>query len=112
MRSHANVVADALRDAFVQLLNCAHASVQVEAGAMPFPDHSLSRPADILVQNSDLARLIALDITVVSLLNPSTLPEDGAMVGAVLEAGESRKQQANNDKCLALGWVGLNPLGS
>ena len=27
------------------------------------------------------------------------------MVGAVLEATESRKQQANDDKCLALGWV-------
>ena len=27
------------------------------------------------------------------------------MVGAVLEATESRKHQANDEKCLALGWV-------
>ena len=38
-------------------------------------------------------------------LNPSTLAEARAMVGAVLEATESRKHQANDDKCLALGWV-------
>ena len=46
-----------------------------------------------------------MDITVVSLLNPSTLAEVGAMVGAVLEATESRKHQANDEKCTALGWV-------
>ena len=66
----------------------AHASVQVEASAGLFPDHSQSRPADILVQNWDLGRPVALDITVVSPLNPSTLAEAGAMVGTVLEATE------------------------
>ena len=43
--------------------------------------------------------------SVVSPLNPSTLAEAGAMVGAVLEATESRKHQANDAKCSALEWV-------
>ena len=47
-------------------------------------------------------RPVALDISVVSPLNPSSLAEAGATVGAVLEATESRKQQANDEKCLAL----------
>ena len=50
-------------------------------------------------------RPVALDISVVSPLNPSTLAEAGATVGAVLEATERRKHQANDVKCLALGWV-------
>ena len=76
--------------------------LKVEAGAGLFPDHSQSRPADILLQNWNLGRPIALDISVVSPLNPSTLAEAGAMVGAVLEATESRKHQANYEKCSAL----------
>ena len=83
----------------------AHASVQVEAGAGLFPDHSQSRPADILVQNWNLGRPVAPDISVVSPLNPSTFAEAGATVGAVHEATESRKHQANDEKCSALGWV-------
>ena len=47
-------------------------------------------------------RPVALEISVVSPLNPSTLAEAG---GAVLETTESRKHQANDEKCLALGWV-------
>ena len=50
-------------------------------------------------------RPVALDISVLSPLNPSTLAEAGATVGAVLEATERRKHQANDAKCLALGWV-------
>ena len=52
-------------------------------------------------------RPVALDISAVSPLNPSTLAEAGAMVAAVLEATESRKHQANDEKCLALGWVSI-----
>ena len=96
----------------LRFLHHAHALVQAEACAGFFPDHLQSRLADILAQNCDLVKPVALVIIVVSLLNPLTLPEDGAMVGAVLEARESRKQQANNDKSLALGWVGLNPSSS
>ena len=50
-------------------------------------------------------RAVALDISIVSLLNSSTLAEVGATVGAVLEATESRKHQANDEKYLTLGWV-------
>ena len=48
-------------------------------------------PADILLQNWNLGRPVALDISVVSPLNPSTLAEAGATVGAVLEATELRR---------------------
>ena len=50
-------------------------------------------------KNWNHGRPIALDISVVSPLNPSTLAEVGAMVGAVLEATERRKHQANDEKC-------------
>ena len=96
---------NALRDTLVHFLHCAHASVQVEVGAGLFPDHLQSRPADILLQNWNLGRPVALDISIVSPLNPSTLAEAGATFGAVLEATESRKHQANDEKCSALGWV-------
>ncbi|KAL5486498.1 hypothetical protein EMCRGX_G018986 [Ephydatia muelleri] len=96
---------NALRDTLVHFLHRAHASVQVEVGAGLFPDHSQSRPADILLQNWNLGRPVALDISVVSPLNPSTLAEAGATFGAVLETTESRKHQANDEKCSALGWV-------
>ncbi|KAL5510481.1 hypothetical protein EMCRGX_G006034 [Ephydatia muelleri] len=76
-----------------------------EVGAGLFSDPSQSRPADILLQNWNLWRPVALDISVVSPLNPSTLAEAGATFGAVLEATESRKHQANDEKCSALGWV-------
>ncbi|KAL5484221.1 hypothetical protein EMCRGX_G020680 [Ephydatia muelleri] len=93
------------QDTLVHFLHRAHASVQVEVGAGLFPDHSQSRPANILLQNWNLGRPVALDISVGSPLNPSTLAEAGATFGAVLEATESRKHQANDEKCSALGWV-------
>ena len=92
----------------MHFLHRAHASVQVEAGAGLFPDHLQSRPADILVQNWNLGRPVALDISVVLPLNPSTLAEAGVTVGAVLEAMESRKHQVSDEKCSALG--GSQPL--
>ena len=78
-----------LRNTLVHFLHHVHASVQVEAGAGLFPGHSQPRPANILVQNWNLGRPVALDISAVSPLNPSTLAEAGAMVGAVLEATEN-----------------------
>ena len=96
---------NALRDTLAHFLHRAHASIEVEAGAGLFPDHSQSQPADILMKHWNHGRPIALDISVVSPLNPSTLAEAGVMVGAVLEATERRKHQANDVKCLALGWV-------
>ena len=75
----------------MRFLHHVHALVQVEAGAGPFPNHLQPRPADILVQNWYLGRPVGLDITVVSPLNPSTLAEVGATVGADLEVMENRK---------------------
>ena len=49
--------------------------------------------------------LPCMDISVVSPLNHSTLVEAGATFDAVLEATESRKHQANDEKCSGLGWV-------
>ena len=89
----------------MHFLHRAHASVHIEVGAGLFPDHSQSRPADILLQNWNLGRPVALDISVVSPLNHSTLAEAGATFDAVLEATESRKHQANDEKCSGLGWV-------
>ena len=85
---------NALRDTLARFLQRAYAAIEVEAGA----DHSQSQPADILVQLWKHGRPIALDISVVSPLNPSTLAEVGA---AVLEAMESRKHLVNYEKCLA-----------
>eukprot|EP00731_Ephydatia_muelleri_P005745 Em0002g1921a len=70
-----------------------------------FPTILSHDPADILLHNWNLGRPVALDISVVSPLNPSTLAEAGATFDAVLEATESRKHQANDEKCSALGWV-------
>ena len=78
----------------MHFFHCVHASVQIEAGAGGFSDHSQLQPADILVQNWDLGRSVGLDISIVSLLNPSTLSTVGGIVGAVLEVMESRKHHA------------------
>ena len=77
-----------LRDTLVHFLHRAHASVQVDAGAGLLP--ATIRSHRILVHNRDLGRPVALDISIVSTLNPSTLAEAGAMVGAVVEMTESR----------------------
>ena len=51
----------------------AHLSVQVEAGAELSTDLSLSRPADIFVQDWDRGKPATFDISVVSPLNSSDL---------------------------------------
>ncbi|KAL5503030.1 hypothetical protein EMCRGX_G009913 [Ephydatia muelleri] len=61
---------NALRDTLAHFLHRAHASIEVEAGAGLFPDHSQSRPADILAQHWNHEQPVALDISVVSPLNP------------------------------------------
>ena len=61
---------NALRDTLAHFLHRAHASIEVEAGAGLFPDHSQSRPADILAQHWNHRQPVALDISVVSPLNP------------------------------------------
>ena len=48
----------------MHFFHCVHASVQIEAGAGGFSDHSQLQPADILVQNWDLGRSVGLDISI------------------------------------------------
>ena len=82
----------------------AHLSVKVEAGNNLTPDHSHTRPADVLVQNWSRGRPAAFDICVTSPLNTLTLSEAGVCAGAAAQAGEVRKHSADDDKCGDLGW--------
>ena len=82
---------------------------KLKPGAGLFPDHSQSRPADIY-SVAELEPWEArcpghLCCLTAKPFNFKRLAEAGAMVGAVLEATESRKHQANDAKCSALGWV-------
>ena len=52
---------NALMDTLAHFLHLVHASIEVEAGAGLFPDHSQSRPADILVQHWNHGRPVALE---------------------------------------------------
>ena len=93
-----------LRDVVAESCRLAHLSVKVEAGNNLPPDHSHTRPADVLVQNWSRGRPAAFDICVTSPLNTLTLSEAGVCAGAAAQAGEVRKHSANDDKCGDLGW--------
>ena len=58
-----------LRDVVAESCRLAHLSVKVEAGNNLTPDHSHTRPADVLVQNWARGRPAAFDICVTSPLN-------------------------------------------
>ena len=58
-----------LRDILAETCRRAHFSVQVEAGCNLTPDHSHSRPADVLISNWVLGKTAACDISVTSPLN-------------------------------------------
>ena len=90
-----------LCDVVAESCRLAHLSVKVEAGNNLTPDHSHTRPADVLVQNWSRGRPAAFDI---SPLNTLTLSEAGVCAGAAAQAGEVRKHSANDDKCGDLGW--------
>ena len=93
-----------LRDVVAESCRLAHLSVKVEAGNNLTPDHSHTRPADVLVQNWSRGRPAVFDICVTSPLNTLTLSEVGVCAGAAAQAGEVRKHSANDDKCGDLGW--------
>ena len=93
-----------LRVVVAESCRLAHLSVKVEAGNNLTPDHSHTRPADVLVQNWSRGRPAAFDICVTSPLNTLTLSEAGVCAGAAAQAGEVRKHSANDDKCGDLGW--------
>ena len=84
----------------------AHLSVKVEAGNDLTPDHSHTRPADVLVQNWSRGRPAAFDICVTSQLNTLTLSEVGVCAGAAAQAGEARKQPRLERPGSSPGWRG------
>ena len=66
---------------------------------------SRTRPADILLPNWEFGKPAALDFTITSALNPSTLNEASVMAGSAASAAEIRKHVAYDEKCSRLGWV-------
>ena len=93
-----------LRDVVAESCRLAHLSVKVEAGNNLTPDHSHTRPADVLVQNWSRGRPAAFDICVTSPLNTLTLSEAGGLCRCRYPGWEVRKHSANDDKCGDLGW--------
>ena len=67
-------------------------------------DQPRTRPADVLVPDWMLGKPAAFDITVTSLLNPSTFTEASVMAGSAALAAEQQKHHANDAKCSELGW--------
>ena len=94
-----------LRDIVAESCRRAHLSVHLEVGHNLTPDHSNTRPADILISHWCMGKPAALDLSVTSPLNPLTLLEAGVMTGAAAKATEERKLKANTGKCADLGWV-------
>ncbi|KAL5506275.1 hypothetical protein EMCRGX_G007887 [Ephydatia muelleri] len=94
-----------LRDIVAESCRRAHLSVHLEVGHNLTPDHSNTRPADILIPHWCMGKPAALDLSVTSPLNPLTLLEAGVTAGAAAKATEERKLKANTGKCADLGWV-------
>eukprot|EP00731_Ephydatia_muelleri_P032309 Em0023g816a len=94
-----------LRDILAETCRRAHLSVQVEAGCNLTPDHSHSRPADVLISNWVLGKTAACDLSVTSPLNSNIMSEAGVTAGAAAQATELRKHEANDVKCSELGWL-------
>ncbi|KAL5502219.1 hypothetical protein EMCRGX_G008957 [Ephydatia muelleri] len=78
---------------------------QIEADSGLDVEGSRTRPADILLPNWEFGKPAALDFTITSALNPSTLNEASVMAGSAASAAEVRKHVANDEKCSRLGWV-------
>ena len=79
--------------------------MRVEKGNGLTPDHSRTRPADIVALDWDRGRYAAFDVTVTPPLSVSILPEASMSVGAAALEAEVRKHRANDPKFSELGWV-------
>ena len=66
----------------------------MEKGSGLTPDHSRTRPDDILALDWDRGRHAAFDVTVTSSLSVSILPEASMSVGAAAEAKTGAKAQS------------------
>ena len=93
---------NALRDTFLESLQ---AGIQLKAGSSLDEEGGQTRPADILVQNWEFGKPAALDFTVTSLLNPTTLNGASVMAESAASAAEAHKHATNDAKCNHLGWV-------
>ncbi|KAL5499779.1 hypothetical protein EMCRGX_G011239 [Ephydatia muelleri] len=96
---------NSLRDTFWESCKLACIAGQIEAGSGLDVEGSRTRPADILLPNWEFGKPAALDFTITSALNPSTLNEASVMAGFAASAAEVRKHVANDEKCSRLGWV-------
>ena len=96
---------NALRDTFWESCKLACIGGQLEAGSSLDEEGRQTRPADILVQNWEFGKPAALDFTVTSPLNPTTLNEASVTAGSAASAAEPRKHATNDAKCNRLGWV-------
>ncbi|KAL5475538.1 hypothetical protein EMCRGX_G025366 [Ephydatia muelleri] len=94
-----------LRDVLLESCRLACLGPQVEAGSGLGHEGHRTRPADILIPHWDLGKPAALDRTVTSTLNSSTLMEAGVTSGSAALAAEVHKHNANNAKCSELGWT-------
>ena len=94
-----------IRDVLLESCRRACLGPQVEAGSGLGHEGHRTRPADILIPHWDLGKPAALDLTVTSTLNSSTLLEAGVTSGSAALAAEVRKHNANDAKCSELGWT-------
>ena len=65
----------------------------------------LAPQKQIVISNWFLGKPAALDVSITSPLNPLTLLEAGVLAKSAAQVTEARKHQANDPKCLELGWV-------
>ena len=94
---------NSLRDVFVEICHRACLGGQVEVGSGLGLDGLHSRPADVLVNNWYLGKPAAVDLTITSPLNPTTLTEAVVRCGSSALVAEARKHSANDSKCAERG---------
>ena len=95
---------NSLRDTFWESCKLACIAGQIEAGSGLNVEGSRTRPADILLPNWEFGKPAALDFTITSALNPSTLNEASVMAGSAASAAEIRKHVANDENTVV--WAG------
>ena len=97
---------NALRDTFWESCKLACIGGQLEAGSSLDEEGRQTRPADILVQNWEFGKSAALDFTVTSPLNPTTLNE----ASVTAESTASAAEQAYLQRCKMQPFgLGLHP---
>ena len=91
---------NALRDTFLESCKQACIGGQLEAGSSLDEEGRQS-----LVQNWEFGKRAALDFTVTSPLNPTTLNGASVTAGSAASAAKACKHATNDAKCNRLSWV-------